>query len=432
MKRLPIEDLQPGREVAQRPSRRRWWLPLLILLLAGLAAAALIATKPRPEPVTVAERAWLVSVEAPRPASFAPNVTLYGRVESLWSSELTAGVTADVAQVAVVEGDRVARDQLLVRLDDRDVRLQLAQREAELKQAEARIASEMRRHAADLEALPRERRLLDLTRGEVRRLQDLVEKKVGAQSQLDTARQASEKQAIALSTRQQAVDEHDARLAELEALRARATALRDQALLELERCEVRSPFNGRIARVMVAPGRRVRAGDALLALYDTDEMVIRAQLPNRHLPQIRAAIDAGDVLQVQGQIDAVAIAGRLRGLAAEAGSATGGIDGLFTVTEGAAEISQGRFVRVELALPAQDGLIALPHEAIYGTDRVYLVDEQSRMRPLRVERVGETRLDTGRTRVLVRAADLPADARVVVTQLPNALDGLLVRAVDGA
>lgn len=432
MKRLPIEDLQHDRGIAHRPSRRRWWLPLLILLLAGLAAAALVATKPRPKPVTVAERAWLVSVETPRPASFAPSVTLYGRVESLWSSELTAGVTADVAQVTVVEGDRVVRDQLLVRLDDRDVRLQLAQREAELKQAEARIASEMRRHAADREALPRERRLLNLTRSEVRRLQDLVEKKVGAQSQLDTARQASEKQAIALSTRQQAVDEHDARLAELEALRARSAALRDQALLELERSEVRSPFNGRIARVMVAPGRRVRAGDALLALYDTDEMVIRAQLPNRHLPQIRAAIDAGDALRVRGEIDAVGIAGRLRGLAAEAGSATGGIDGLFTVTEGAAEISQGRFVRVELALPTQDGLIALPHEAIYGTDRVYLVDDQSRMRPLRVERVGETRLDGGQTRVLVRAADLPVDARVIVTQLPNALDGLLVRAVDGA
>jgi len=431
MKRLPTEDPQAGVEQVRRPARRRWWLPPLILLFAGLAAAALIATKPRPKPVAVAERAWLVSVETPRPASYSPSVTLYGRVESLWSSELTAGVTADVEQVTIVEGDRVERGQLLARLDDRDVSLQLAQREAELQQAEARIATEMSRHAADLEALPREQRLLDLTRSEVGRLQDLVEKKVGAQSQLDTARQAAEKQAIALSTRQQAVDEHQARLAELNALRARSAALRDQALLEQERCQVRSPFNGRIARVLVAPGRRVRVGDALLSLYDTDEMVVRAQLPNRHLQQIRAAMAASEELFVRGEIDGVAITGRLRSLAAEAGSATGGVDGLFTVTEGATEVSQGRFVRLELMLPARDGLIALPHEAIYGTDRIYVLDGQSRMRPLQVERVGEARLDS-EARVLVQAADLPADASVVVTQLPNALDGLLVRVVQGS
>ena len=98
---------------------------------------------------------------------------------------------------------------------------------------------------------------------------------------------------------------------------------------------------------------------------------------------------------------------------------------LGTVVAGGEQVNQGRFVRLELALPAQDGLIALSHESIYGTDRIYLVDEHSRMRARQVARVGETRLDDGRVRVLVSAPDLPAGARVVTTQLPNALDGLL-------
>ena len=57
-------------------------------------------------------------------------------------------------------------------------------------------------------------------------------------------------------------------------------------------------------------------------------------------------------------------------MAGEASSGTGGVDGLFTVTTGADEVSQGRFARLELALPETDGLIALPHEALYGTDRI--------------------------------------------------------------
>ena len=417
-------------ESGLRPAPRRWWLPLLILLLASAGAAALIATKPKPKPVAVVERAWLVSTQEARPVRYTPSVTLYGRIESLWSSELTAAVSADVREVAVVEGDSVVKGDLLVRLDDRDVRLELAQREAELKQAEARIATEITRHEANLELLPREQSLLKLTRSEVSRLQDLVRKKVGAQSALDTARQASEKQAIALSLRQQAVDEHAARMAEVEAARDRAGALRDQALLELERATILAPFNGRISRVLVSPGRRVRVGDPLVSLYDTDELEVRAQLPNRHLPIIRAALLAGQPLSVQGEIDGITLQAELRSLAGEVGSGTGGVDGLFRVVQGGSQISQGRFVRLELSLPPQDDLIALPHEAIYGTDRIYLLDGDSRMLPYRLERVGETLMDDGSTRVLVRAPELDAGARVITTQLPNALEGLLVRAVD--
>ena len=411
---------------------KRWWLPVVILSVAGAAAAALIATKAKPKPVAMAERAWLVSTTKANPSRYAPSLTLYGRIESLWSSELTAGVAADVLEVPVVEGELVAKGTILVRLDDRDERLELAQREAELKQAIARIETEKTRHQANMEALPREKSLLNLTRSEVIRLQDLVKKKVGAQSALDTSRQALDRQAIALSLRQQAVDDHPARMAEAEAERERAEALRDQARLDLERCEVRAPFNGRIARVLVSPGRRARVGDPLVSMYDTDELLVRAQLPSRHMPAIRASMGAGATLVAAGSIDGVPIRAQLRSLAGEAASGTGGVDGLFRVVAGGEQVNQGRFVRLELALPAQDGLIALPHESIYGTDRIYLVDEQNRMRAWQVARVGEVRLEGGRVRVLISAPDLPADARVVTTQLPNALDGLLVRETGAA
>ena len=411
--------------------RSRWWLPLLILIVAGVAAAALIATKPRPDPVVVSERAWPVATTRVVRAAHRPSLTLYGRLESLWSSQLTAGIAADVVEVTVVEGDSVEKGTLLVSLDERDARLQLAQREAELQQAEARIASEIRRHEANMEALPRERRLLNLTRSEVSRLQDLVKKKVGAQSQLDTAGQAAERQAIALSDREQAVDEHAARLAEVEAARDRAVALRDQALLELERCRIHAPFNGRVAEVLVAPGRRVRVGDPLVELYDTDALIVRAQIPSRFLPAVRAAVDAGEKISVSGSVDGMVVRARLRSLAGEATGGTGGIDGLFQIVEGGESVAQGRFVRLTLALPETAGLVALPHEAVYGTDRVYVVDEDGRMRARRVERVGELRDGDDTTRVLVRSSELRDGEQVVVTQLPNALDGLLVNTVSG-
>lgn len=405
---------------------RTWLIPLGILCLAVTIALLLIRTKPQAKPVEVREKAWLVSAMTANPRSWKPTLTLYGRIESLWSSELTTAVASEVVGIDVIEGDTVAKGQVLVRFDERDAKLLLVQREAELREAEAKMASQRLRHQSNLNALPGERRLLELTRAEVERLKNLVRKKVGAQSALDTARQAQENQALALESREQRVAEHVALLAELEAQRVQAEALRDQARLDLERCQVVAPFRGRVARVLVSPGRRVRIGDPLLEIYDVDALVVRAQIPNRHLPVVRRAKNAGQEIRVAGRIDGEPIQASLLGLAGEVASATGGVEALFRIDASDVALQQGRFTRLDLELPLQDDLIAVPHEAIYGGDRVYVIDEHSRMRPASIDRVGETRI-AGNSQVLIRSDGLAAGSRVVTTQLPNAIDGLLVR-----
>ena len=410
---------------------RRALLPVIILAVAIGGAAVLIATRPKATVVKAQERAWPVSVLRAEPATRSPILTLYGRVESLWSSQLTAGIAADVLEVSVIEGDAVARGDTLVTLDDRDARLLLAQREAELREAEARIASETGRHAADLEALPRERKLLELVQAELDRAEDLVRKKAGAQSALDVARQAVERQAIVVTQREQALTDHAARAAELDAKRAKAEALRDQARLELERTRVTAPFNGRIARVLVSPGKRVRVGDALVQLYDRDALVVRAQLPTRYVAEVRTAQAADREIRVKGSLDDRPLTAVLQQLAGEVSGATGGVEALFRI-EGAQEILQGRFVRLDLRLPQEPDLIALPSEAIYGTDRVYLVDDQSRLQAVRVERVGAARGAWGASLVLVRSSEIKPGDTIATTQLPNAVGGLLVHVAGSA
>ncbi len=404
-------------------------VPFLSLGGALVIFAVLYATRPEGAPVVPDEKAWPVAVETVQLADLQPHLTLYGRVETPRSAMLTAAITGDVTQLLVREGQEVEAGQLLIVIDDSDYRLALAQREAELAESTAQIDSENARHQTNLASLEHEKSLLKLSRRAVKRAKDLADTSVGSQAQLDEARQAEERQALTLAQRKLDIREHSIRMAQLEARRAKAQALRDRALLDVERTRIRAPFAGRISETQAAPGDRVRGGDALLEMYDHKDLEIRAQIPTRYLDTVTKALSAGDRLPITGIIGERTVSAELDRLAGHVERGSGGLDGLFRITGGSGLLQLGRTMELVLTLPTQGGVVALPHEAVYGMDRVYgIVD--GRMEGMVVERVGEIRSTAGERRVLLRGPALADGAQVVITQLPNAIEGLRVRAAE--
>lgn len=412
-----------------RPPYKAWLLkaglPLVILGLAVAGFTLLKATRAVTPPVAAQEKSWGVSALEVTPGRLTPNLLLYGTVEAPKQAEIRAAVTADVARVDVREGQTVAADAPLVVLDERDLALSLRQREADLREIEAQIASERARYAANQEALKRENALLELAKRAVTRAQNLNTRKMISESALDEAFQAVEKQALALNARQLEVDDHTARLAQLQARRARAEALRDQARLDLARAKITAPFAGRVVQAPIAPGDRVRPGDLLLEMYPTDDLEIRAQIPFRALPSVSAALAENQSLSATATVDGQSVTAQLDRLGGEAGQNKGGLDALFRIAEGAQWLTPGRVLTLHMDLPPEENVVALPFEAMYGLDRIYRLEE-GRMVALTVERVGEQRNAAGQTQVLARSPDLQAGDRVITTQLPNAITGLKV------
>ena len=409
---------------------RRLVLPVLIIAVAVGVFMVLKATKPHSKDVAIEEKSWPVAAIAVQPGEWPTNILLYGVVDALNYSVLTAALSADVKQVHVIEGSQVEAQDLLLELDDQDARLDLLQREADVAQAQAAIAVQESRHQADIQALPDEQRLYRLVQAEVKRLLDLKKKQVSSQSALDLARQNAAHQSISVARIEESIRTHDSRMLELRAALARAKAALEKSQRQLDRTKVKAPFAGRVVKVLVAQGHRVNAGTRLLDMFENTTLMFRAMLPATYIAQVRDAITAKQPLVVAGEIDGREIKGHLISLGAEVRQGSGGIEALFLIDSGWDWLQKGRVMQLRLTLPKQSNVMPVPFEALYGSDKVYVIDDHQRLKPVIVERLGEIWLD-GKNQVLIRSPQLHSGQRLLITQLPNAVESLLVEVVEG-
>ncbi len=300
---------------------RSFAIPALILGASTSAVAVLMALKPATTPATPQERAWSVRTQTVQLASLSPKLTPSGRVESPRASHLSSPVTAFVQATPAKEGAAVANDELLIRLDTRDAQLLLAQREADVIETQAKIAEQESRHQANLAVVATEEKLLALARKSQRREQKMQQSKLTSELRLNNAREALERQGLALVGRKRALTEHEHVVAQYDARLERARAVRDQARVDLERTRVTAPFDGRVSRVPMALGDRVTAGQQLAEMYDNRALEVPAQIPVRYFGQVRRALHAEHSLPTAVRIDGSAVALRLDRLASSARAA---------------------------------------------------------------------------------------------------------------
>ncbi|MFY0990326.1 efflux RND transporter periplasmic adaptor subunit [Halomonas sp. C05BenzN] len=394
-------------------------LPLAILALGVAVFVLLRATRPEPDSVAPSERSWRVETLAISLAERQPTLPLFGEVVSPSLTVVVAPVAARVAERPVRDGQRVTRGALLVALDDADVLPLVAQAEADVADFEAQLEAERIRHDNDRRALVRERELLENARRQLERNESLVTRNLASRADVDAARDALTGAQLTVTAREGSLAEHPARLARLEAGLARAMAALAIARRDAERSRVTAPFDGVVTRLQVAPGDQVAARAALLSVYPLDDLELRARLPRRYQRELLAALDAGQRLEAR---DDNGNRFTLVGLAGEGDPS--GTEAILRLAGEAGDLRPGSLVPIVLERPAVGESLAVPYSALYGDDTLYLIDDEQRMQRIRVTRHGEVTGPGGEPWLLVSGEALAPGRRVVVTHLPNAIEGL--------
>ncbi len=404
-------------------------LPLLILAIAGLITFALVKTREQPQAQDAQIKRWNVTATQINSLSAVPELRLYGQFEPPQTTRLSSALNADVSRILASEGERLPQGSLLLELDAREVELQLRQRKAELTAIDARINAEQVRYQHDRSSLKLEQDVQALNQDRVDRAASLQQRNLLSQEQLDASRQTLRQQALAIEARRQSIADHPNRLAQLEAERERIQSQVEMAELDLARTRIEAPFNARILSIETAVGNRVRPGDALITLYDLDRIQLRAQVPDHWRERLGQALEQGP-LQARAELAGETVSLEMQRLAARINPGQAGVDALFSLPPKGQLPLPGQTLSIRLLLPQQDALFALPPEALYGTNRVYRLDEDERLQAVRVELAGQRQLTDGQQQVLVSADALSSGDRVITTQLPNAIGGLPVQVVE--
>ncbi len=280
-------------------------------------------------------------------------------------TSLAPKVGGYVTSVEVTDNQSVRRGDVLFRLDDRDYRARLAQAEANVDAARARLgnlveetslqralvrqAQAQRRAASSdlvLASKANERRLALIDRGFVTRAE--VDESEAARSRAEAQLSAS---SATLDSQQQRINVLARQREAAAAAVAQAEAARDLARIDLENTVVRAPISGVVGNRQVRVGRLVVPGTPVLDIVPVADLYVVANFKETQLETIRPGQPAR--IRVDGYPD-IALEGVVDSFAPGSGSA-------FSLIP--PDNATGNFVRVVQRVPVK---IRLRHNSLLG------------------------------------------------------------------
>lgn len=307
------------------PSRRLWLVGAVVLAVA-IAAGAWWQYRASSQTEVTVEQASL----GPVTRVLAVN----GRVAARDSVQIRAAVSGTVLDLMAAEGDRVAKGDVLARLD-------ASQQAAAVRQAQSALGQGLAQQTQAAASY-----------GRARDLGGLV------------ARAALEEAQLALDSAAEEV--------------ARLRALLDQAEIQLTRYTVRAPIDGTVMLRSVDPGQLVDPTMALFTLADLSMLLVETDVDEAYATQIAP----GQVAQVQLVGTTVALPGKVSFVAPRVDPGSGGLAVKITL-DAPLSAPVGLTVTANVVV---DETIALtvPRSALQGGAVFLLVGGKARLTPVKV------------------------------------------------
>jgi HlyD family secretion protein len=346
-------------------------------VLGALAVLAIIPIFTRQGPLRV-------RTTTPERGPIRSLISTNGKVEPIQNFEAHSPVASTVKRLLIKEGDPVRKGQLLLLLDDADLRSQAARAQAQIKAAQADQAvittGGTREEVLTLDSqLIKARNLRDYDQRNLdalRRLQQQGAASAGEVKQAEDQLQRAEADLTLLEQKQR--DRYSQpEMAKVQAQAAEAQASYDAAEDALQKSSVRAPFDGIVYSLPVKQGAYVQTGELLLQLGDLSKMLVRTFVDEPDIGRLAAdqpievSWDAVPDRIWKGTVSTIPSTVKLRG-ARNVGEVT------CTVDNHDRRLLPNVNVGVTIVTAEHTGVLTLQREAVHMDDTkpyVYQVDD---------------------------------------------------------
>lgn len=206
----------------------KWWKGLIaaVLLLGAVGITAAGLRERPPPPVQV-------SFATAKKGSITRTISGAGKVQAATTVKISSNLSGDLMELNVAAGDRVAKGQVLGRIDRR--RFEAAVRQAQAAQGSSRAEVQVAQVTANQ------------ADAELKRVAALVQKGIASPAELERAKADFDGASARVSSAMQRL--------------AQSAAALDEAQTNLSRTTLTSPIEGTVIEVSREVGERVRGSD---------------------------------------------------------------------------------------------------------------------------------------------------------------------------
>ena len=425
-------------------------LVLLALVLAALAVWLMVDPRGTPESAPPEERVTPVRVLSAPAVDVAPRVLGYGNVKpgKVWEAVGEVSGAVVYRHPDLQKGVILPAGTELLRIDPTDYRLAVAQIEANIRSAEARIAMLDVRARNTKRSLAIEERRLGLGRKQLARTRELLRRGAVSRSEADREERSVLAGEQAVQNLRNAMDLLPVERSVQEATRDQLKARLRTARRDLSRTTIVAPFTCRIAAVHVELSQFAAKGQVLVEADGLDVAEVTAQAPlgkmltllppetgvstepGAAIPRLRDIVDLEAIVRLNTGDVRVEWPARFSRISDTVDPRTRTVGVIVAVDEPYGQVESGRrpplvknmYVEVELRGAPWPKAVVVPRAAIHG-ERVYVADPDDRLRVRQVE------THFAQTNFVVLRSGIEPDERVVISDLPFAVEGMRLRPV---
>ncbi|MBN2445906.1 MAG: efflux RND transporter periplasmic adaptor subunit [Phycisphaerae bacterium] len=362
-------------------------LVVVFLSLGSGTAWWLIKTKPTPPQRTDTAPPLLVRAVRVEPQTVVEPLPGYGTASADRYSRVSAEINGVIIEMSehLKPGNAVTTGEVLIRLDDNEYQARLARARAQLESDSAALANVQIEESNVSELVRIATVELDVALRELGRVQHLYDQGLAGNRELDSAK-------VVVESKRRVIQDLQKQTEYLPNTRRQRIAVKELreadvriAELDVERCTIRAPFDGRLEEVRVEFGERITAGACLFSVLDPDLIEIPIQLPISWFARVaqgaacQLTTETGDDDTWRGKVARVAPSGN-------------SLSRMFQVyievdnRVHAVPLRPGLFVRAAIEAPPLTDALLIPRGAIRDETVFTAVDGFARQQPITVTR----------------------------------------------